>query len=76
MKKSFRPSFLNECFFSREVIYFRCKKANERTVLGRDLEVHIFFAHICFPEYSLVNIKVVSALVLEEIIFFKHSYLY
>ena len=37
-------------FFSRKVIHFSCKKANERTVPERNLAVYIFFCTYLLPQ--------------------------
>ena len=49
------------------------KKATERTVPARNLAVYIFFSPIFVSlEYSLINIKVVSALVPERFFFHRN----
>ena len=64
-------------FSSRKVIYFRCQKSHRTDGSGAESYGLYFFSHMCgSQEYTLVNIKVVSALVPEGIFLFNKSYLF
>ena len=64
-------------FLSRKVIYFSCDKNLRMDGPGAKSCGLYFFPHMFgSQEYTLVNIKVVSALLPERIFFFKISYVF